>query len=84
MSDFYYSDILKEYLLVYKKFINHMNGVIQSINHENYLPIDININKIKLQLKETSITNVIANYGVSSNMLLHCDNNFIKSKYFYF
>jgi hypothetical protein len=37
-----------------------------------------------LELKETFISNVIGNDGVSSNILLNCDDNFIKSKLFFF
>jgi hypothetical protein len=35
-------------------------------------------------LKETSISNVIGNDGVSSNMLLNCNDNFINSKLIFF
>jgi hypothetical protein len=80
----YYSNIFNKPLNVDKKFIDHINEQIDDIKHENYSPIDININQLKLALKETSNSNVIGNDGVSSNMILNCDENFIKSKLFFF
>ena len=80
----YYWGIFNKPLIVDKKFINHINEQIASFNHDNYLSIDININELQLALKETSISNVIGNDGVSSNMLLNCNDNFINSKLIYF
>jgi hypothetical protein len=80
----YYSNIFNKPLNVDKRFIDHINEQIDDIKHENYSPIDLNINELKLALKETSNSNVIGNDGVSSNMILNCDENFIKSKLFIF
>ena len=80
----YYSSIFNKPLIVDKKFINHINEQIANLNHDNYSSIDININELQLALKETSISNVIGNDGVSSNMLLNCNDNFINSKLIFF
>ena len=80
----YYSGIFNKPLIVDKKFINHINEQIANLNHDNYSSIDININELQLALKETSISNVIGNDGVSSNMLLNCNDNFINSKLIFF
>jgi hypothetical protein len=80
----YYSGIFNKPLIVDKKFINHINEQIASLNHDNYSSIDININELQIALKETSISNVIGNDGISSYMLLNCNDNFINSKLIFF
>ncbi len=80
----YYSNLFNKPLKVDINFINQINRQIDDIKHENYSAININFNELQLALKETSNSNVIGNDGISSNMILNCDDNFIKSKLFYF
>ena len=80
----YYSNIFNKVLKVDVNFVDHVNREIDDIKHENFTSIEINYNELELALKETSNSNVIGNDGVSSNMILNCDVNFLKSKLFYF
>jgi len=50
----------------------------------NFKAMNIDLVDLNLALKQTHVSNICGNDGLSSKMIKNCDNNFISSKLLFF
>ncbi len=77
-------DLFNDPISVSESMSNYINQGINDVIFENFTPILVSCDELNKALKQTIISNVCGNDGISSNMLLNCDSNFITSRVLYF
>jgi hypothetical protein len=80
----HYYDIFNRPLCVSEQVINRVNQDTEDINMINFKAMNIDLVDLNLALKQTHVSNICGNDGLSSKMIKNCDNNFISSKLLFF
>ena len=80
----HYYDIFNRPLCVSEQVINGVNQDTEDINMINFKAMNIDLADLNLALKQTHVSNICGNDGLSSKMIKNCDNNFISSKLLFF
>jgi hypothetical protein len=75
----HYYDIFNRPLCVSEQVINRVNQDTEDINMINFKAMNIDLVDLNLALKQTRVSNICGNEGLSSKMIKNCYNNFISS-----
>ena len=80
----HYHDIFNRPLRVSEQVINQVNIDTEDINIKNFKAMSIDLVDLNLAIKQTHLSNVCGNDGISSRMIKNCDKKFISSILLFF
>ena len=76
----HYHEIFNRPLCVTEEVINQVNQKIENIKIKNYESMNIELIDLDLAIKQTKLSNVCGNDGLSSRMIKNCNNYIIVTK----
>jgi hypothetical protein len=80
----HYHEIFNRPLCVTEEVINQVNQKIENIKIEYYESMNIELIDLELTIKQTKLSNVCGNDGLSSRMIKNCNNFIIATKLLFF
>ena len=75
----HYDSIFNEQLNIDNDTMNEVMDGIDDLKHVNFEAININVTELKYAFKNTNISKVVGDDGLSSYMLLNINNEFFES-----
>ena len=79
----HYDAIFNEPLNVDIETVNEIKSGIGDLKHETFTSIDVNSTELKFALKDTNLSQVVGDDGLSSYMLLNINQAFLNSSILY-